>query len=131
MARNVVAACVAAVLLEALSGCGTVMNLTEEQSPTYGMSTSSKPRSPYGGVGYDLDLSQWLLLAGPRGLAESACLIADVPLSLAGDTLTLPYVLYLRAHKDKPADVPPKTLPVEQAKYTAPPPPPTPRVSDP
>jgi hypothetical protein len=58
MARNVVAACLAALVLAALSGCGTVMNLTEEKSPTEGMSTSSKPRSPYGGVGYDFDMGQ-------------------------------------------------------------------------
>ena len=121
MARSVIAACLAAVLLAVVSGCGTVMNLTEEKSPTEGMSTSSKPRSPYGGVGYDLDISQWLLLAGPLGWAESACLLADVPLSFVGDTLTLPYVFCLRSHKDAPADARPRAAPVEQAKFTDPP----------
>ncbi len=90
------AACAAAAALSAASGCGTVMNLTEKQSPTAGMSTSSKPRSPYGGVGYDLDMSQWLLLAGPIGWAGSAFLIADTPLSAVADTVTLPYVLKAR-----------------------------------
>ena len=82
------------------------------------MSTSSKPRSPYGGVGYDFDVGQWLLLAGPLGWVESACLTADIPLSFVGDTLTLPYVLYLNAHKDDPADGPTPKLAVEQTKYT-------------
>lgn len=99
--KKMVAACAAAVALSAASGCGTFMNLTEKQSPTAGMSTSSKPKSPYGGVGYDLDVGQWLLLAGPLGWAGSAILIADTPLSAVADTLTLPYVLYIRANEKR------------------------------
>ncbi len=90
--------CAAALALSAASGCGTVMNLTEDQSPTYPMSSSSKPRSPYGGVGYDLDLAAWSTLGGPVGWVECAGLLADTPLSAAADTITLPYVLYLRAN---------------------------------
>ena len=83
------------------------MNLTEDRSPTYPLSTSSKPRSPYGGVGYDLDVGPWLLLAGPLGWVGCAGLLADTPLSAVADTLTLPYVLYVRAH-DKQAGKPEK-----------------------
>jgi uncharacterized protein YceK len=94
-------ACAATLVLSAASGCGTVMNLTEERSPTEPMSTSSKPRSPYGGVGYDLDVGSWSLLAGPIGWVECACLVVDTPLSAVADTLTLPYVLYARAQEKK------------------------------
>ena len=47
--------------------------------------------------------------------------VLDFPLTVVGDTLVLPYVLYLNIHKDDPADPKPTAAPVEQAKFTDPP----------
>jgi uncharacterized protein YceK len=95
-------ACAATLALSVTSGCGTVNSLTERQSPTYPMSTHSEPRTPYGGVAYDFDVAPWLCVAGPVGvLACAGYLALDLPLSATADTVTLPYVLYIRANEKR------------------------------
>ena len=113
MARNVAAACVAAVALAAVSGCGTVMNLTHEPSEF------TDPKRPYGGVLVDC-VGTLLWIGHPDLIPVSLGAVLDFPLTVVGDTLALPYVIYLNVHKDDPADPSPKAAPVEQAKYADP-----------
>jgi uncharacterized protein YceK len=130
MARNVVAACVAALALTAVSGCGTLVNVTApEENPKHSFPEGTQV---YGGVRFSQLQGECMLKESSEpywtpGWATfevvmgNYFLFLDTPLSAVGDTLTLPYVLYLHAHKDRPADKPPTTPPVEQAKYTDPP----------
>jgi len=84
------AVCVGAALC---SGCGTVMN-------TAYLAPSEGGERVYGGVRTD-----WEVAAEPQATPAwvAAIFLADLPLSLAGDTLTLPYVLALSLTKDQAA----------------------------
>jgi uncharacterized protein YceK len=107
MARNVAAACVAALALSALGGCGTVDNLK----------TDAKHPSPslYGGVFFDTHAAQVCVEPDREGehrswrtgiqAAEGAyALLIDLPLSAVGDTLALPYILWLNPDAHYPSD---------------------------
>jgi uncharacterized protein YceK len=93
MARPVVPAILPGMLALALVGCGTVRNLGSE-----------KP-VPYGGVSSDVKLCGTALegnvgvhgcppLLGMTILTGAFCCgVVDAPLSLVGDTLSLPYLV--------------------------------------
>ena len=77
---------VVALAAVSLSGCGTVRNIA-----------TGRPEI-YGGVAKDLEFAQKSHSLGPatgKGGVGFLCLyLADLSLSLVGDTLTLPYILY-------------------------------------
>src|SRR5690348_14386606 len=78
--------------LAALSGCGTIKNLSPNPLP---LPINDHPQSVYGGVRLDAKAAQALTSGGPDPLA--LILTLDLPFSLVGDTLTLPYILYVNA----------------------------------
>jgi len=105
MGKNVLAACAAALALGALSGCGTVENVHRDNPLVYGgvremgalgcqfcFRNDSTPEHPD------------RILGGFEFCIGSYFLLIDTPLSAIGDTLTLPYVLYLKAQRDRLAD---------------------------
>ncbi len=103
MARNGIVRCVAAVVLSVLSGCGTVRNID-----TFSGSIDADPRyrpvpSVYGGVKMDAAAEARIAKrVGEQPMLEiigMGLLAADLPISVIGDTLTLPYVLYAQAQK--------------------------------
>jgi len=80
MARRFTVAFLAAAALAALSGCGTLLNMSQ---------------TPYGGVCND---AQMVAVGGqsaregrPFGLIYSIGWLADMPFSLVADTLMLPF----------------------------------------
>ena len=109
MTRNVVAACAAALALCVRSGCGTMINLTgrgEGPKPYGGVEIVAKSGVAFsvGSVGEDNTVRFFPALVGvPLGMY---LLLVETPLSAVGDTLTLPYVLYLKAQKDQPTGPP-------------------------
>jgi uncharacterized protein YceK len=129
MARNVAVACLAGLSLCVLSGCGTYcVTVNRAMAPDQpvdhlyggvyadavvarnGFRGETNPTSPYRGFAFRC-------IGGVVGV----CAILDLPLSAVADTLTLPYVLYVKARQDAPAGALPKTPPVEQTKYADPP----------
>jgi uncharacterized protein YceK len=92
--RNQVATCLAIAVVVAVGGCGTSLNLDGDSRV-------------FGGVQMDAQKLQESLAhasANPRpdgkdksspgmNLLEGACALADMPLSLIGDTLTLPITI--------------------------------------
>jgi uncharacterized protein YceK len=112
MARRTLAALGAAVALVGLGGCGTVTNLTVAEI------CQDPPRSPYGGVRCDAE-SIPDYFAGPFAqehvepliipgawLAGIYVLFVDTPLSVLGDTLTLPYTVYVTASEKQARQAP-------------------------
>lgn len=104
------------VLALVASGCGTASNL----NPPTQSSGEERPRQTrvYGGV-----RQSWADLKG-LDFSDVACInlyflpfyLADLPLSLIGDTLTLPYTVGVEVHraitgyyfpKDRPSAAPP------------------------
>ena len=90
-------------LLLAGSGCGTVLNFFNGES--------GGPRRVYGGVQMDCQVAAEQLKDHPglrpaQGIPLALCALLDLPLSLLGDTLTLPLVLSDQLH-DLKADRPP------------------------
>ena len=85
----------AVLVMAAVSGCGTTMNLAEGSGP-FQFAEAAGPRV-YGGVRYDAAMGSLWLLGGflepalaPLGLYVLA---VDMPLSFIGDTLTLPWTV--------------------------------------
>jgi uncharacterized protein YceK len=89
---------VAVTLCSFASGCGTMLNLPEAKSV---MLCPEETRLPYGGVRMDAE-GGYDLLSGDRCALGIYILIVDLPLSAVGDTLTLPYVLYMGPTKRPP-----------------------------
>ncbi|HEX4613027.1 MAG TPA: YceK/YidQ family lipoprotein [Urbifossiella sp.] len=94
-----------------LGGCGTLNNVTE-QAPAV---------RAYGGVRRDWEVLKMVQEDDSRIMwAFVPSLVVDLPLSLVGDTLTLPYVLVRQAisvvaGSERPADKPP-TTPLEPVR---------------
>lgn len=90
-----------AVFAAVSCGCGTVANLVSDE-PTI-----------YGGPAKDIEFwttpsdTQKLKVnsdkEGECAAISAACCVADIPLSIVGDTLTLPLAVYI-IRKDKKAD---------------------------
>ena len=80
-----------------MSGCFAVANLLTDEHDV----PITHPEAPrvYGGVRLDLECMH---ITGPSGTnnMELFCLI-DLPFSMVGDTVFLPYVLYQSRAKDK------------------------------
>ena len=90
-------------LILAGSGCGTVLNFFNGES--------GGPEHVYGGVRMDCQVAAEQLKDHPglrpaQGIPLALCALLDLPLSLLGDTLTLPLVLSDRLH-ELTADRPP------------------------
>jgi len=95
---------VAAVVVAAVggAGCGTAANLVPYDSP--------RPARVYGGVRLDCEtvgkrvddywpqVKQGRYVYGIQLALESIYFAVDLPLSAAGDTLTLPYHIWRRYH---------------------------------
>ncbi|HYT92246.1 MAG TPA: YceK/YidQ family lipoprotein [Gemmataceae bacterium] len=96
MARRIIAAGLAIWAASALCGCGTLMN-TSSEPPGMARPSNGPTHQIYGGVRHDATLGSTLLLEGgkkPPVLFLGAYLLAvDMPLSLVGDTLTLPWMV--------------------------------------
>ena len=103
-----------------IAGCGTVENLVEMGGPEVGGKT------PFGGVKQDLGgiktAANGECAAGPHPESQSkqhpqvALLLAyalDLPFSLLGDVVTLPYTAYTSGYAfiNQPVPVPPLTPP--------------------
>ena len=96
-----VAVCVVCLALAAVSGCGTFGNLGGGNPKVYGgvremapmgwsfcFHNDSTPKHPDPSLG------------GLEFCIGTYFLLIDTPLSAVGDTVTLPYILYLRNHRD-------------------------------
>jgi hypothetical protein len=86
--------CGFALMLAAVAcplGCGTIENLrNEEAKPFAGMGG----RRIYGGTCDDLAMGTYFLLTpSPLGWGVATFYLADAPLSLVGDTATLPWTI--------------------------------------
>ena len=86
------------LLLLAASGCGTIRNLCADPEV---FPRSDNPQSAYGGVRLDANTAA---ASTTLGWTDSPLLAffwtLDLPLSAIGDTLTLPYILYIKNHRD-------------------------------
>jgi len=95
-------------LIVAGSGCGTVCNFFHGES--------SGPKYVYGGVQMDCQLAAEHLKDRPaQGISLVLFALLDLPLSLLGDTLTLPLTLSDQLHDltaDRPNAVPQPVVPV-------------------
>jgi uncharacterized protein YceK len=91
--------CLAAATALAISGCGTLSNIKDEEGMSY-----------YGGVSTDLEKAADTDKR-PANTAVYAVLqiaaLADIPLSAVGDTLTLPWVYATKAGWTGGVDSPP------------------------
>ena len=88
----------------AAAGCGTMMNLKDEPAPTWAIDTGAPktPAYPFGGVGRDLGFSMISFVCAipsPVSALYGVAFLADVPLSVIGDVVTLPIVLDRMATK--------------------------------
>ena len=97
--RQTIGLAIAAIIICSIAGgCGTLVNLPEAEYP--GMLKPDVTRLPYGGVRMDAAIGSDCLLSPPYGVPVGAyILFVDLPLSAIGDTLTLPYVLYMGPSK--------------------------------
>jgi len=96
-----------AVVALLLSGCGTMLNLTSEDTRYF----ETKPEV-YGGVHHDV---KWAAeLRGAGLVALPYVLFIDLPLSAAADTVTLPITLRYAFDKNAghSAVVPPQEVPI-------------------
>jgi uncharacterized protein YceK len=97
-------------LVVAGSGCGTAMNFLSG----VGEGTES-PELVYGGVQMDCQIAAEHLKDPPaQGTPLVLCALLDLPLSLLGDTLTLPLILWHRLRDltaDRPIAVPQPATP--------------------
>jgi hypothetical protein len=115
-------ASVLGMLLLISVGCGTTANITLSHAPE-SVGPMPSTASPFGGVAYDLATMQFIRHRKtgnpadygpdfPIGLLEKAvcdnlqiaCYFGDLPISLAGDCLTLPLVLAGTFDKDTGED---------------------------
>ena len=97
MARKGLAACAMALVLA--PGCGTFNNVTGHDGPGL---LRTGTRIPYGGVKLDYGSFEEAFAPNPARQGAGILLVPyfmfiDAPLSLLGDTLTLPYVLCRQA----------------------------------
>jgi uncharacterized protein YceK len=84
--RRIALLLVLGCLVMAGSGCGTVLNFFNGEG--------GGPKHIYGGVQIDCQVAAEHLKDRPaQGIPLVLCAILDLPLSLLGDTLTLPLVL--------------------------------------
>ncbi|WP_372367416.1 hypothetical protein [Candidatus Uabimicrobium sp. HlEnr_7] len=79
------------LLVVTICGCGTYLNLQSDQA----QKVLGIEGLPYGGVMYDFT---FMVIAYPFGIL----LLVDVPFTLIGDTLTLPYILYAKPYCTNP-----------------------------
>jgi hypothetical protein len=104
MAKNVVAECVAAVALCALSGCGTFNNVTGHDGP---LPLGRGAGRPYHGVIDDLTCFGRAYSEGDAGHSHTGILLVpyfmliDAPLSPVGD-----YIRQLNSRPLSPDDLP-------------------------
>jgi uncharacterized protein YceK len=103
-----IAACVAALALSVLSGCGTVCNLI-----TPGPQPGALADRAYGGVKLDADLIKDGVKAAfddipypCLGMLAACAGLIDLPLSTVADTLLLPLVFVGRYNRDLAAELP-------------------------
>ena len=90
------------MLLCTSSGCGTMFNVTGHEVMLLG--PREQPIVPFGGVANDV---QWMS-RGPGAVIPAAL---DMPLSLVGDIVTLPWTIYQSSIAVRPR--------VEQAPLTS------------
>jgi uncharacterized protein YceK len=114
------AACLVALTALTLSGCGTVVNLTSSKEPVHTMMTLQ--RAPYGGVAVDAQAAAGFLRTPEPASAALGLyfLCVDLPLSLVGDTLTLPLVFYYNAHEESHPPSNPLTSRLAELENAAP-----------
>ncbi len=84
-----------ALVATACCGCGTICNLASSDPQVYG--------------GPEKDIEIWSERGMPRGqnvgaFAFLGLCLADLPVSLVGDTLTLPLAIYLQQRRDASRD---------------------------
>jgi uncharacterized protein YceK len=103
--------------LPVLSGCGTIVNFREEHDPKVQLDDLALPQSIYGGVRIDGGvLSQAFTTPFDHPDAPFPAVevvervplfvlcIADMPLSAAADTLTLPFTIYASSMRSQHQD---------------------------
>jgi uncharacterized protein YceK len=90
MARRVIAACAVVLALWSLGGCGTICNV------------AYSPQDADGGVQSDVSSVRSATADAAAGKGDPSkavlgayMLFIDLPLSFIGDTLSLPYFLYV------------------------------------
>ena len=79
------AAILALLPCAALSGCGTMYNIADRE-----IILPERPATPFGGVGNDL---RWMARCDGKYWGGVPLAAADMPLSFAGDIITLPYTV--------------------------------------
>jgi hypothetical protein len=80
------------MLAGGVAGCGTMANLAGEEPWLIGQAPK-RDTAPFGGVDNDV---RWMARGTPPNTWEPACIAAaalDMPLSLAGDIVTLPITI--------------------------------------
>jgi len=104
--KQTVLVVLAFMLTTAASGCGTMFNLAGEEPWMIGL-PRERQTAPFGGIDNDV---RWLSRGAPPNEWRPWCIAAgaaDMPLSLVGDILTLPYTIpYATAHV---SDLPPES----------------------
>ncbi len=88
--RKCVCIVIISICMFAIIGCGTIINIMH-----LGAASSNGEWIPYGGIKHDIFcLSEGRFASDPLGfaIARTLCVI-DMPLSIIGDTLTLPICL--------------------------------------
>jgi hypothetical protein len=88
-----------APIVFSLAGCGTVCNLACLHARQDG-TVAKGPPEVYGGVDNDAELWREGLhdmnLQGPHGALFALCVLAEFPVTLCADTLTLPVTLTIQ-----------------------------------
>jgi hypothetical protein len=80
------------ILTICTAGCGTIANLAGEEPWLMGPAPK-RETAPFGGVDNDV---RWMARGAPPNAWEPVCIVAaalDMPLSVAGDMLTLPITI--------------------------------------
>ena len=110
MATRAVAAGVAALLVSALCGCGTVLNLQGESQVYGGARNDARAGAGCLAQGLGLTRAEEHDKFSPQvNLAIGACALVDLPFSALADTLTLPVTI--AAAFRCPGDVSTKSAP--------------------
>jgi uncharacterized protein YceK len=114
--RPILSSAAVAFFAIALSGCGTMCNFAGAVIP--GVNENGKLPAVYGGVQLDAAMVTGLRPAKTTewNVFVACCVLADFPLSLVGDTLTLPITIGIDRVRNPAPREQPVALTVDRAQ---------------